>query len=124
GNQAFRVLQLLPSKNYEADLCCELTGAQYDKFPKYEALSYAWDAQVPEYPIYCEDKRLLITKNCDAALRCLRKSYTRRLLWVDSICINQNDIAERNCQVPQMSTIYQCAQEVAVWLGESDECSD
>jgi len=39
-------------------------------------------------------------------------------MWIDAICINQNDISERNNQVRQMGAIYSQASQVVVWLGE------
>lgn len=42
-------------------------------------------------------------------------------LWIDSLCINQNDIAERNAQVALMATIYSTATSVVAWLGPDDE---
>ncbi|EKG16420.1 hypothetical protein MPH_06389 [Macrophomina phaseolina MS6] len=41
-----------------------------------------------------------------------------RILWVDAICINQDDLEERAAQVKIMSRIYDKALEVLVWLGE------
>lgn len=43
-------------------------------------------------------------------------------LWVDAICINQADPAEKNNQVSQMDKIYahQNAQFCAAWLGRDD----
>jgi hypothetical protein len=40
-----------------------------------------------------------------------------RLLWIDAICINQQDVQERNHQVRIMSHIYKWAECVRVWLG-------
>ncbi|KFG83503.1 hypothetical protein MANI_030392 [Metarhizium anisopliae] len=37
--------------------------------------------------------------------------------WVDAICIDQNNIEERNAQVPRMKDIYETAAKVIVWLG-------
>jgi hypothetical protein len=46
-----------------------------------------------------------------------------RKLWIDALCINQEDIAERNVQVQRMGNIYQTAKGVLIWLGEaSDDC--
>lgn len=38
-------------------------------------------------------------------------------MWVDAICINQDDIPERNLQTSHMRAIYQHAASVAVFLG-------
>ena len=47
---------------------------------------------------------------------------TRRL-WIDSICINQQDLRERSEQAINMHRIYQQARRVIVWLGEESEDS-
>ena len=39
------------------------------------------------------------------------------LIWVDAICINQNDNVEKSVQVPRMSDIYGKCQHVLAWLG-------
>ncbi|KAL4893446.1 heterokaryon incompatibility protein-domain-containing protein [Aspergillus ambiguus] len=44
-----------------------------------------------------------------------------RRMWIDAICINQDDIPERNSQVAIMSQIYSKADSVVVWLGVEDE---
>ena len=38
-------------------------------------------------------------------------------LWVDAICINQNDAGEKSTQVPLMGSMYAGATAVIVWLG-------
>jgi ankyrin repeat protein len=47
-----------------------------------------------------------------------------RQLWIDAICINQNDISERNAQVAVMSHIYSAANTVLVWLGIENGATD
>lgn len=39
------------------------------------------------------------------------------LMFIDQLCINQANIAERNHQVQQMARIYKSAQQVTCWLG-------
>lgn len=55
--------------------------------------------------------------NLASALRALRYPDRKRLLWCDSICINQKDVAERSAQVQRMADVYQSARRVIVWLG-------
>jgi hypothetical protein len=43
-----------------------------------------------------------------------------QLLWIDAICINQANTAERNHQVNLMRSVYAQASIVLVWLGEVD----
>jgi hypothetical protein len=60
-----------------------------------------------------------VTVNLDEALRHFR-SITHPnsfLLWADALCINQNDIEERENQVQLMGEVYRRAGTVRVWLG-------
>ena len=45
-------------------------------------------------------------------------------LWADAICINQNDVLEKNHQVQYMKSIYSSADRVIVWLGGKIDCSE
>jgi hypothetical protein len=51
----------------------------------------------------------------------LRKPQEAITLWIDSICIDQTNVAEKNVQVALMGEIYKGADQVVVWLGEWDE---
>ncbi|KAI1772040.1 hypothetical protein F4818DRAFT_427424 [Hypoxylon cercidicola] len=57
-------------------------------------------------PITVDGEEFQVTVNLESALRVLRLSRRRplrhRVLWVDAICIKQDDILEKNVQVPQM----------------------
>lgn len=52
------------------------------------------------------------------------ETHRKRAIWIDAICINQQDDLEKNHQVAMMSDIYQRALRVLVWLGESSEERD
>lgn len=118
-----RLLTLLPSPSSTKPLKCRLHQVLLDELkdpePKntYEALSYVWGAKNGTIPITCGGRKLLITPNCDSALRHLRHKLTRRVLWIDAICIDQQSVEERNCQVPLMGEIYTAAKKVIIWLG-------
>ena len=60
-----------------------------------------------------------ISANLEAALVRLRLPDAERTLWVDAICINQDDEAEKRREVMRMSAIYNSAKQVVVWLGEA-----
>lgn len=66
---------------------------------------------VPDFPI---------TRNLWKALRNLRMPSTPLRLWVDQICINQQDKQEKMPQIRMMRSIFQKAQRVLLWLGEMD----
>jgi Heterokaryon incompatibility protein (HET) len=66
---------------------------------------------------------LQVTVNCEAALRRLRAKGWR-LVWIDSVCINQEDVSERNRQVMLMSQIYLHAEQILIYLGPTYEGSE
>ncbi|KAK4112393.1 HET-domain-containing protein, partial [Canariomyces notabilis] len=81
------------------------------------ALSYAWGSPVRTHVITCNQLPFAVTTNLFHALYYLRRSDQSQCLWVDAICINQDNIPERNEQVRHMLAIYQASSRVIVWLG-------
>lgn len=86
--------------------------------PVYEALSYTWGDSKKERSISCGSESIAITANLATALVRLRNTDKPRTLWIDQICINQDDVHERNKQVALMHRIYSKAESVVIWLGE------
>lgn len=92
--------------------------------PRYEALSYTWEDQKPSQPLKCNGSELLVTPNVEAALKHLRPRFFRRQLWVDAICIDQNNLPERGQQIGMMGHVYTSASRVVIWLGEGSKSTD
>ncbi|KAK0774323.1 hypothetical protein LTR75_016899, partial [Friedmanniomyces endolithicus] len=86
----------------------------------YTALSYVWGDPTFTKPIVVDGHVFQATVNLEVALRNLSKDFVGKPLWVDAICINQQDTAEKNQQVPLMGELYSRAAGVVIWLGESD----
>ncbi len=83
----------------------------------YEPLSYVWGSPDFDLTFICDGKRLAITTSLDHGLRRIRMPNRDRCVWVDQICINQQDTVERGSQVQFMNAIYKHANSVLVWLG-------
>jgi Heterokaryon incompatibility protein (HET) len=106
------------------------------KAEEYEALSYPWGVDLREESRIKialggkndDHKPFNIKANLEAALRLLRSHIEppqdSKFVWVDALCINQNDLEEKSTQIPLMAEIYSHASEVSVWLGESTPNSD
>ncbi|KAF7885369.1 uncharacterized protein EAF01_011434 [Botrytis porri] len=56
-------------------------------------------------------------------LRQLRYTVKQRILWVDSICVNQNDVPERSHEIGRMRNIFSFADRTIIWLGEKSDDS-
>lgn len=110
-----RLLYLLPGT--ESMVKCEIIPASLKSHPKYMALSYAWGDPDDTAPIQVNGCRFDVTSNLHSALVALRKRHKHPLLWVDAVCINQQDKEEQSHQVSMMTQIYSQAKSVAIWLG-------
>ncbi|KAI0099891.1 heterokaryon incompatibility protein-domain-containing protein [Nemania sp. FL0031] len=94
---------------------------------RYEALSYTWGSEEDPVTIELDTTErvtLSIARNLAQALTYLRYRDTPRTLWVDAICIDQNNVAERGHQVAIMGDIYERAERVVVWLGPETKDSE
>jgi hypothetical protein len=94
--------------------------------PAYEALSYCWGSDEAYDSIDINGHQVSVGRNLWMALHHLRypAGGKKRALWVDAICVNQRDLAERSAQVAVMYAIYNRASEVIIWLGEEYDESD
>jgi len=101
-----------------------LVTADLSEEPSFEALSYVWGHVSPRDhspSILIDDLRLNITESVHNALQVLRSLSSMKTLWVDQICVNQQDLVERQHQVLLMADVYQTATSVIVYLGQPTE---
>jgi hypothetical protein len=120
GECSFRLIRLF--RGEEGPIRCELFHARLDDTEgviDYEALSYAWGETQKPYNIEVSGRTLPVTKNLYLALHQLRRYHRDRILWIDAVCIDQENLGERGHQVRQMSSIYEKAVQVVIWLGQS-----
>lgn len=114
-----RILVLERGRNVDP-LSCRLQSVSLDRAPSFEAISYVWGKPQFTKRIVCNGRRLRITTNLRNALRQVRLPNKRRLLWADSICINQRDIVEKGHQVSLMGRIYSISKCTLICLGPDD----
>ncbi|KAF3806651.1 Heterokaryon incompatibility protein 6 [Colletotrichum gloeosporioides] len=123
NTNTIRLLRLFQGRRYYNDelICGELFEAEipHDRDDTYEALSYTWGDPTRTKTIAINDQKVAVTTNLYNALLHLRDPEKDRILWVDALCINQQDAFERTHQVAKMSVIYQKAWAVVIWLGKT-----
>ncbi|KAF7534136.1 hypothetical protein G7054_g6470 [Neopestalotiopsis clavispora] len=102
-----------------------LSTDDYTTPVQYTALSYTWGKPDPstDTTIDCAGHKLKITKSLATALKHFRQKDHSILLWVDQICINQEDGQEKVQQIPLMSSIYRYAMNTSIWLGAEESGS-
>ena len=124
--QQIRLVTLLPGQHKEAPRV-EISVCKSDSSPPYTAVSYAWGNgdQTEDLRVANQDDSVIkITKNLKSALCHMRSATDEVVLWIDQICINQRDTAEKNAQVgSMMAKIYKRASQLLLWLGDESEDS-
>ncbi len=94
-----------------------------DENTEYEAISYCWGDATDKMSINIKQPegvfKTQVNRNLHAALKHLRLPDKPRVLWIDALCINQEDLVERNQQVAMMRDIYRSATHTVIWLGEA-----
>ena len=120
GDQ-IRLLHLFAGLFHD-ELTTTLEHVDLKQQPNYEALSYTWGTSFKDCHVSCKTdtgiKKIAITKNLEAALRRLRSVEQTRVIWIDQVCINQDDVKERSSQVSRMGLIHSFAFQVCIWIGE------
>lgn len=126
-NTDLKEIRLFRITNAEDLIKCEVGRFALDESPVYTALSYTWSDNSGNDE--CNNHILLdghavgVRSNLEAALRELVKESLDKYLWVDALCINQTDRAEREEQVKLMGPIYSRAKIVISWLGKEHDNS-
>ncbi|KAL8364579.1 hypothetical protein RB595_003730 [Gaeumannomyces hyphopodioides] len=114
-----RLLRLLPHQDENSPIKCQLITCPIlgsGRTHPYEALSYVWGSEENTLSIYIDGVEHFVRANLHHALSHLRNCFMERILWIDAICINQNDNKEKGQQVQSMAKIYARANRVIVWL--------
>ena len=117
-----RLLRLLPGDT-SPDIGIEIFHTRLDSNPEYEALSYVWGCpervniiSVHERVLDKIDNRssfviwtgrnrrehpatLAVTTNLIVALHHLRDPKEPRILWIDAICIHQENLSEQDVKL-------------------------
>jgi hypothetical protein len=115
-----RYLILQPASTDTDPLVCTLHTAHLDEISHFEAISYVWGVPVKCQQITCNGRIIRITANLHDALCQVRLTDRTRILWADSICINQADPKEQGDQVSLMAHIYRKSNCTLICLGVSD----
>ncbi|KAI0003888.1 HET-domain-containing protein [Xylariaceae sp. FL0662B] len=115
SRREFRLVRL--QKGARIPIICEIFHATLDdNVIPYEAVSYRWGSMLKTRVVNVRGAELSITRNLYFILYDLRHRAFDRYLWVDAICINQDNWYERGHQVQQMKDIYTGADRVLFCL--------
>jgi hypothetical protein len=102
-----------PSSSTFEPIHCTVTHSSLVSPSPYCALSYCWGDPTNKQEITMNGHPMPVTHNLHVALKQLRSSNIATL-WIDALCINQEDVVERGLHVTRMGVIYSKAEEVVV----------
>lgn len=120
---SIRLLRILQGERNNP-ISCELFHSYRDEERgiAYKALSYTWgNGPRPTGRLHVDGSECHISENLLSALEHIRLPKEDVILWVDALCIDQQNPQEKGHQVKQMGDIYAGADEVLIWLGDSNE---
>ncbi|KAL8783756.1 MAG: hypothetical protein Q9195_009283 [Heterodermia aff. obscurata] len=142
ARQEIRLMTLFPGSFIDPILLSiqrkPLTTTQ---IPSFEALSYAWGNISDRQHVFILKKSKLaakwkkmtfsssgwttlsVTSKLSEALRYIRYKEAPRVLWIDAVCVDQQNLNERGKQVLRMPDIYSLANGVIAWLGPESSSS-
>lgn len=124
--RVLRVTRLAQSDARKTSFAAQLVHVALDDDPTYLAISYAWgEKSVVGYFLDADgvETQLGYSEVILNIVSTLVLPGATLYLWIDAVCINQEDPNERASQVAIMGDIYRQAQQVIIFLGTADDTS-
>lgn len=113
--RSVRLLKVLPSKR-GSTVKCSLFHTTIDG--SYDCLSYRWGNDTPSKNIVINGMTYFVRENLYQFLIVAQSTAELHApIWIDAICIDQDNAEEKNHQVQQMGQLYANAKTVHIWLG-------
>jgi len=123
---SIRLIEITPGLSADGLITCGISHATIET--EYVCLSYRWGDEDPSTSktILLDGKLFTVRHNLYDFLHLASTTpewsqVTQKKYWIDALCINQSDGAERNHQVAQMGRIFANALYVHVWLGRTTD---
>jgi hypothetical protein len=121
-----RLLKVSPGQDSDVFHCSyeisNVNDGEGEDVP-YETVSYVWGKIDSKRTILIDNMAVELTENLFDVLRRIRHASSHRYLWVDALCINQEDDVEKTAQVDMMHQIYSRCAQCNIWMGHIDAAS-
>jgi hypothetical protein len=115
--KSLRFIKVLPSLK---EGCIQVDIWESLETIPYRCLCYVWGYQTEKYPLLLNDQTMLVGKNLHEFLAVATQRFPGQAVWIDALCINQNNYTKKSAQVQQKGKVYKEATRVLGWLGKDD----
>ena len=119
-NKAEKQIRLVRLQPGDSILILELAVFSLDTALPFKALSYAWTELRPTKTVLLGGQEVKVRTNLYSCLQMMRDEEDFDWIFIDALCINQDDEAERESQVALMGLLFRQAEEVIAWVGTTD----
>lgn len=116
-----RLLSVHAGRSSDPIICTTSVAELAEAAGRYDALSYCWGSPHRSRSINCDGQPLNVTASLESALKRLRAPDIARSFWIDQLCIDQDNLGEKQQQVRLMSDIYRHSCKVLIWLGDDGD---
>jgi hypothetical protein len=116
SKRQFRLLRLLESTSDCIECEIRIFSLADNDQPPWKALSYRWGDDEPDFVVHVNDHAFLIRKNLHKIITQMIMEERRDWIFIDALCINQDDESEKPGQVQLMGEVYRQADEVVAWI--------
>lgn len=120
-----RLLEVLEG-NFGEHVVCEVSTWPIGTAPPYCAISYTWGDPNSTVDITVNGQTMEVSRNCEYALQqvFITMQKKQEYLWIDAICVDQNNLVERGHQITLMGALFKRASQVLACVGPPADDSE
>jgi hypothetical protein len=123
GEDGFRLIRF-NSTARNGEISVTLTNKSLGEVgDNYSAVSYCWGLPTQPQRFMIVNGRPMVIFDTLLTLLSQFRMFASGYYWMDAICIRQDDISEKNRQIPLMTRIYSTPRTVDIWLGPEEDDS-
>lgn len=118
-----RLLCIFPGRSSDPIVCTTSVIDSAEAAGRYDALSYCWGSQDRTRLVNCDNTSFSVTPNLESALKRIRAPDVARNFWIDQLCIDEDNLPEKEMQLGLMANIYRRSRKLLIWLGDDGDDS-
>jgi hypothetical protein len=123
AREEFRLIRFQPKSRDGVIKVSLVNMSLNDIGDDFTAVSYCWGPPTQPQKVILVNGRPLVIFEALLTLLSHFQTFASGYYWIDAICIRQDDVLEKNTQIPLMTRIYSAPRAVDIWLGPDQDDS-